>query len=80
MENKEYVEIITRLTKIETKIDEYSRVRDRAEEANNRSIQNAKDIQEIKESNMWISRLVVSETLGLIVAILVAILKVVFKI
>lgn len=80
MDNKEYIEIITRLTKIETKIDEYSKVRDKAEEANNRSIQNAKEILEIKESNTWISRLVISETLGIAVAILVAILKIVFKI
>lgn len=49
-------EILTRLAVIENKIDDYKNIKEEAKEANTRSIQNEKDIQEIKDTNKWLWR------------------------
>lgn len=55
MENDKTIEIIERLSRMETKLDDFTSLREKAEEAYNTSKQNAKDIEEIKIDNkhMW---------------------------
>lgn len=61
MDNKEILEIITRidtrLVRIETKMDSYETVRDKAEEALHISKKNEEDIKEAKVNNwkLWTS-------------------------
>lgn len=63
-------EVLERLTKIETKLDDYSRMRDRAESAFNLSTENRKEIDEIKEKIKWITRTIagaiVSGAIGIV--------------
>ncbi len=58
MEQNFEKEVITRLTKIETKLDDYSQNKEKTEEAYNLSNENSKEIIDIKEKIKWISRLI----------------------
>lgn len=49
-------EIITKLSAIEAKIDDYKEVKDKAETSLNKSNQNEKDIAEINDKIKWLSR------------------------
>ena len=77
MEDKTYIEIIERLTKIEVKIDDIKRLKD---DLNHHSVEiteikstlenQQKEIKEIKENNQWLKRAVVgaliTATIGVI--------------
>ena len=52
-------EVIERLTRIETKLDDYDSIRDKAEDAYARSKNNEKTIEEIKDNNKWLRRAVI---------------------
>lgn len=64
MENKFEREVISRLTKIETKIDGIKKIEENAIEALHLSKQNQKDISEIKDNSTWLWRTIV----GIIIA------------
>lgn len=49
-------EVLERLTKIETKLDDYTSMREKTEEAYSLSKENEKEIEEIKEKLKWITR------------------------
>ena len=84
MEYKELVEkflttqteIITKLTIIETKIDDYKEVKGRVDTALNKSTQNEKDINEINDKLKWISRAIIGAIISCLVALLFAFIKV----
>ena len=77
MEDKTYIEIIERLTKIEVKIDDIKRLKD---DLNHHAVEiteikaslenQQKEIKEIKENNQWLRRAVigaiVTATIGVI--------------
>ncbi len=46
-------EILERTTRIETKLDNYESVRDKADKAYSLAINNAKDISKIEANNKW---------------------------
>ena len=48
MEHSFENEVLTRLTKIETKLDDYSKNKEKTDDAYNLSKENEKDIEEIK--------------------------------
>ena len=58
MEKEFEREVLERLTKIETKIDDYNKTKTTSEEAYNLSKSNEKDIDEINDKIKWLSRTV----------------------
>ena len=70
MENEKITEILTKLAVIESKIDDYKTIRKHAEDAEHRSIQNEKEIKEIKDNNKWLWRLVIGALITGAMAIL----------
>ncbi len=60
------IQVLTRLTAIETKLDDYKKIEDISYRAYNNSKQNEQDIKEIKENNTWLKRTIVGEVIGLI--------------
>ena len=68
-------EVLTRLAVIESKIDGYKDIEKVAEEANNRSLNNEKDIAEIKENNKWLKRAVIGAIISAIAAIFLIIVE-----
>lgn len=69
MEQKEEnfeIQVLTRLTAIETKLDDYKKIEDISYRAYNNSKQNEQDIKEIKENNQWLKRTIVGEVIALV--------------
>lgn len=69
MESKEEnfeIQVLTRLTAIETKLDDYKKIEDITYRAYNNSKQNEQDIKEIKENNTWLKRTLIGEIIGLV--------------
>lgn len=69
MENKEEnfeIQVLTRLTVIETKLDDYKKIEDISYRAYNNSKQNEQDIKEIKDNNTWLKRTIIGEIIGLV--------------
>lgn len=68
-------EVLDRLTKIETKLDDYNAIKIKSDEAYNLSRQNEKDIDEIKDKIKWISRTVAASIITVVIGAIVAFLK-----
>lgn len=69
-------EVLDRLTKIETKLDDYATIRGKSDDAYNLSRQNEKEIDEIKDKIKWISRTIAATIItgiGTIVFLLIQI-------
>lgn len=49
-------EVLERLTKIETKLDDYTSIRNKTEEAYTLSKENKNDIEDVKDKIKWLSR------------------------
>ena len=64
MEKEFEREVLERLTKIETKLDDYSNTREKTDEAYSLSKENEKEIEEIKEKIKWITRTIVGSILA----------------
>lgn len=63
-------EVLERLTKIETKLDNYGNMQEKTEQAFSLSKENEKEIEEIKEKLKWITRTIaaaiISGAIGII--------------
>lgn len=68
-------EVLDRLTKIETKLDDYSKIKDKTDEAYNLSHQNKKEIDEIKDKLKWLSRTITASIIAIVIGAIVAVLK-----
>lgn len=68
-------EVLERLTKIETKLDDYGNMREKTEEAYSLSKQNEKDIEEINEKIKWLSRTIVGALITGVIGIVVLLIK-----
>lgn len=75
MEKDFETEVLTRLTKIETKLDDYVKTREKTDVAYTQSNENRKEIEELKSKIQWITRTVVGAILTGIVSLLVAFIK-----
>lgn len=87
MEKDDYkIEILTRLTKIETILESFKKAEEKAQEsfkqveersieALNLSKENEKEIQEIKENNKWLFRTVVGCIITGLIAIALSFIK-----
>ena len=73
-------EVLERLAKIETKLDDYNGIKSKAEDGYVLSKENEKDIQEIQDKLKWVTRTLVSAIITGIITLLVAYLKFVIKI
>lgn len=69
-------EVLERLTKIETKLDDYGNMREKTEEAFTLSRENEKDIADINDKIKWLSRTIVSAIIVGIIGIVIAVLKI----
>lgn len=68
-------EVLERLTKIETKLDDYGNMREKTEEAYSISKKNEKDIEEINERIKWITRTVAGAFITGIIGIVIILIK-----
>ena len=76
MDYKEFqTEVLTRLTAIETKIDDYRTTKEQVNTALNKSIQNEKDIIEIKDKIKWISRTIAAAIISGFIGIAFVLIK-----
>ena len=75
MEKDFEMEVLARLTKIETKLDDYSKLRDKTEEAYNLSKENERDVQEMQDKIKWISRTTIGAVITGLISILFLLLK-----
>ncbi|MBQ8300275.1 MAG: hemolysin XhlA family protein [Clostridia bacterium] len=75
MEHSFENEVLTRLTKIETKLDDYSKNKEKTDDAYNLSKENEKDIEEIKEKIKWITRTIAGALIAGVIGIAISLLK-----
>jgi len=76
MNNKEFeTEVLMRLTVIETKLDDYNKIKDKTEDAYVQSIANRDDIAEIQDKIKWLSRYLAGAFITGLVSLAVAIAK-----
>lgn len=73
-------EVLERLTKIETKLDDYNGIKTKAEDGYTLAKENEKDIEELKDKLKWITRTLVGAIVSGIITLLIAYLKFVIKI
>ena len=76
MEKSFETEVISRLSKIETKLDDYKQVKDEAAEALQLSKANDCSIKEMKENSKWLRRTILVSLLGLVSSIIMLYLKI----
>ena len=71
MKDKDFeTEVLTRLTKIETKLDDYKNVKDKLNDAYSISRQNSKDIEDMRDKLKWITRTIIGAIIAGIIAII----------
>lgn len=76
MENKGFErEVLERLAKIETKLDDYGNMREKTEEAHSLSKRNEKEIEEINEKIKWLSRTITGALITGIIGIIIMLIK-----
>lgn len=76
MEKSFETEVITRLTKIETKLDDYKQVKDDSIKALQLSEANDCAIKEIKDNNKWLWRTLFVSILGIVTSIILMFIKI----
>ena len=59
-------EVIERLVKIETKLDDYNSVKTKTEDAHSKSISNEKRIDGIEDKIKWLTRTIVGGAIAII--------------
>lgn len=69
-------EVLDRLTKIETKLDDYNTMKEKTDDAHNLSIQNERDINEIKNKIQWLSRTIVGGIIAGIIGLIFALIQI----
>ena len=69
-------EVLTRLAVIESKLDDYKDIKDKAEKAYTISLDNQKEINELKDKSRWLSRTLIGAILTAIVSIVFIYLKI----
>jgi hypothetical protein len=69
------IEVLTQLAVINSKLDGYNEIKKQADEADNRSRQNAKEIDGIKDNNKWAFRTSVGAIITSVVGIVFLFIK-----
>ncbi|MDF2885154.1 MAG: hypothetical protein K0R54_5726 [Clostridiaceae bacterium] len=72
MENNDVIqEILERVVRMETKLDDFTSLKDKANEAYTTSKQNSKDITEMKDNITWIWRTVLGAVIITIIGAII---------
>lgn len=80
MDKKEFeTEVLMRLTAIETKLDDYNKIKDRSEEAWMQSKSNKKDINEMQDKIKWLTRTLVAALITGLVTLGVSVVKIIIE-
>ena len=75
-ENKRFeIEVLQRLTKIETLLEDFKGVEAKATEAYNISIDNNKRIEKIEDNNKWLFRTSVGAVITGLIGIIISLIK-----
>ena len=69
-------DVIERLARIETKLDDYDNYRQKSEEAYSRSKENERRIAEIEDNNKWLKRAIIGAIISSTVALLFIIVQI----
>ena len=75
MDKDSETEVLTRLARIETKLDDYDNIRQKAEEARAKAYQNERRINEIDDKQKWLER----TTIGAIITGIISIIFIFIK-
>lgn len=75
MEKDFETEVLTRLARIETKLDDYDNIRTKAEEARAKAYSNERRINEIEEKTKWLARTITGAIITGVVSIIVIFIK-----
>lgn len=75
MGDKFETEVLTRLAVIESKLDDYKGIKEKAEKAYSLSADNKEEIKQMKDNNKWLLRTTVGAVITGIVGIGIAIFK-----
>lgn len=74
-EKKFEIEVLTRLTKIETMLENFKGVESKAIDAYNLSLSNQKRLDKIEDNNKWLFRTTVGAVLTGLIAIVLSFIK-----
>ena len=75
-EDKKFeIEVLTRLTKIETMLQDFKGVENKSIEAYNLSINNSKRLDKIEDNNKWLFRTAVGAVITGLIAIILSFIK-----
>lgn len=69
-------EVLTRLAVIESKLDGYQNIKEKADIAYNTAIQNKEDIREIQDNNKWLFRTAVGACITSIISAIMMFIKI----
>lgn len=75
MEKTFETEVLTRLAVIESKLDGYQHIKEKAEEAYAISKQNKEDIKDMQDNNKWLWRTVVGSILTSVIGLVFLFIK-----
>lgn len=75
MEREYEREVLDRLKAIEVKIDDYNKIKDKAEAAYVKSNQNEKDLNEIQEKIKWLTRTIAGAIISAIMGAIIFVIK-----
>ena len=76
MEKNFETEVLTRLAVIESKLDGYQSIKEKAEVAYTTSAQNKEDIKEIQDNNKWLFRTAIGACITSLISIIVMFVKI----
>lgn len=68
-------EVLTRLARIETKLDDYDNIKTKAEEARAKAYSNERRLIEIEDKTKWLSRTITGAIITGIISIIVIFIK-----
>ena len=74
-EKKFEIEVLTRLTKIETMLEDFKGVESKSTEAYNLSLKNKERLDKIEDNNKWLFRTTVGAIITGLIAIILSFLK-----
>lgn len=68
-------DVLDRLTKIETKLDDYNSIKTKVDESHVLSSTNKKDIEELQDKIKWLSRTIAGAIITALIGVLFALIK-----
>lgn len=74
-EKKFEIEVLTRLTKIETMLEDFKGIEQKSTEAYNLSIKNKERLDKIEDNNKWLFRTTIGAVLTGLIAIVLSFIK-----